>query len=125
LGLAPAIVLGHSMGEVAAAEAAGILDLESAVRVIYFRSLHQEVVRGAGGMAAVFGPLEVVDRLVGRAPGRGWQGHSGSLGCPARKLWVAQWPRAGALHGRRAARDAPWGAGFCRDRAWPGAARRS
>ena len=32
LGLAPAIVLGHSMGEIAAAEAAGILDLESAVR---------------------------------------------------------------------------------------------
>ncbi|MGA9214013.1 MAG: beta-ketoacyl synthase N-terminal-like domain-containing protein, partial [Methylocella sp.] len=69
LGLAPAIVLGHSMGEIAAAEAAGILDLESAVRVIYFRSRHQEIVRAAGGMAAVFGPLEVIEILVRDSPG--------------------------------------------------------
>jgi acyl transferase domain-containing protein/NADPH:quinone reductase-like Zn-dependent oxidoreductase/NAD(P)-dependent dehydrogenase (short-subunit alcohol dehydrogenase family)/acyl carrier protein len=69
LGLAPDMVLGHSMGEIAAAEAAGVLDLESAVQVIYFRSLHQEVVRGGGGMAAVFGPREVIDILVQKAPG--------------------------------------------------------
>jgi len=76
LGLAPAIVLGHSMGEIAAAEAAGILDLESAVRVIYFRSRHQEIVRGAGGMAAVFGPLEVIEMLVRNSPGLAIAAHN-------------------------------------------------
>ena len=76
LGLAPAIVLGHSMGEIAAAEAAGILDLESAVRVIYFRSRHQEIVRGAGGMAAVFGPLEVIEMLVRKSPGLAIAAHN-------------------------------------------------
>lgn len=53
-GLAPDIVLGHSVGEIAAAETAGILDLEDAVRVIYFRSLHQELARDFGRMAVVF-----------------------------------------------------------------------
>ncbi|MGA7385237.1 MAG: acyltransferase domain-containing protein, partial [Methylocella sp.] len=76
LGLAPAIVLGHSMGEIAAAEAAGILDLESAVRVIYFRSHHQEIVRGAGGMAAVFGPREVIEMLVRKSPGLAIAAHN-------------------------------------------------
>ncbi len=76
LGLAPAIVLGHSMGEIAAAEAAGILDLESAVRVIHFRSRHQEIVRGAGGMAAVFGPLEVIEMLVRNSPGLAIAAHN-------------------------------------------------
>ncbi len=76
LGLAPAMVLGHSMGEIAAAEAAGILDLESAVRLIYFRSHHQEIVRGAGGMAAVFGPREVIEILVRKSPGLAIAAHN-------------------------------------------------
>jgi acyl transferase domain-containing protein len=41
LGLSPAVVLGHSVGEIAAAEAAGVLSLTDAVRVIHSRSLHQ------------------------------------------------------------------------------------
>jgi len=68
LGLRLSMVLGHSMGEVAAAEAAGVLDLESAVRTIFFRSLHQEFVRDAGGLAVVFGPREAVDALVAEIP---------------------------------------------------------
>jgi phthiocerol/phenolphthiocerol synthesis type-I polyketide synthase C len=76
LGLAPAIVLGHSMGEIAAAEAAGVLDLESAVRVVYFRSRHQEIVCGAGGMAAVFGPREVIEILVRKTPGLAIAAHN-------------------------------------------------
>jgi acyl transferase domain-containing protein/NADPH:quinone reductase-like Zn-dependent oxidoreductase/acyl carrier protein len=69
LGLTPDFVLGHSMGEIAAAEAAGILDLYSAVRVIYFRSRHQEISRDAGSMAVVFGPRDAVEALVAKTPG--------------------------------------------------------
>lgn len=69
IGIGPDMVLGHSVGEIAAAEAAGILDLESAVRVIYFRSKHQEIGRDAGGMAVAFGPQEVVEALVGEIEG--------------------------------------------------------
>ena len=52
-GLHPAAVLGHSIGEVAAAEAAGILDLRTAIKVIQARSAGQERTRGLGRMAAV------------------------------------------------------------------------
>lgn len=52
-GLKPVAVLGHSVGEIAAAEAAGILSPEQAIRLVYFRSKHQERVRGTGRMLAV------------------------------------------------------------------------
>jgi len=68
-GLHPSATLGHSVGEVAAAEAAGILDLRTAVEVIYFRSAHQETVRGLGRMAAILAPPETVDELVERIAG--------------------------------------------------------
>ena len=68
-GLRPAAILGHSVGEVAAAEAAGILDLRTAVKVIHFRSTHQELVRGSGRMAAVLAPVQVVEQLVSVAAG--------------------------------------------------------
>ncbi len=63
-GLYPAVVVGHSVGEVAASEAAGILDLRTAVKVIHFRSAHQELVRGHGRMAAVLAPREAVEKLI-------------------------------------------------------------
>ncbi len=50
-GLVPDMVLGHSLGEVAAAEAAGALSLDDAVRVIFHRSAQQEAAHGLGGMA--------------------------------------------------------------------------
>lgn len=62
-GLRPAAVLGHSVGEVAAAEAAGILDLRTATKVIHFRSTHQELIKGAGRMAAVLAPYETARQL--------------------------------------------------------------
>lgn len=68
-GLRPAAVLGHSVGEVAAAEAAGILDLRTAIKVIQFRSTHQELTHGIGRMAAVLGSSESVQRLVDEIPG--------------------------------------------------------
>lgn len=54
-GLVPNIVFGHSVGEIAAAQAAGKLTLEEAVKVIYYRSLRQEQLKGQGGMAVLFG----------------------------------------------------------------------
>ncbi|KQT17160.1 beta-ketoacyl synthase [Methylobacterium sp. Leaf399] len=60
-GLNPSYVLGHSVGEIAAAEAAGILSLEQAVRVIFYRSLHQETTRGLGTMAVLLAPVEEIE----------------------------------------------------------------
>ena len=52
-GLAPAFVLGHSVGEVAAAYASGAFDLEQGTRLIFERSRAQSLTRGAGRMAAI------------------------------------------------------------------------
>ena len=68
LGLVPSFVLGHSVGEVAAAEAAGILDSASALRTIFARSLHQELTFGLGGMAVVIASHAVVDAILSELP---------------------------------------------------------
>ncbi len=52
-GVVPAGVVGHSMGEVAAAYVAGALSLDDACRIICVRSRLMREVRGAGGMAVV------------------------------------------------------------------------
>ncbi len=52
MGIEPAAVVGHSVGEVAAAYVAGVLDLEQAVLVSYQRSRIQRKAAGAGGMLA-------------------------------------------------------------------------
>ncbi|MBI1357399.1 MAG: SDR family NAD(P)-dependent oxidoreductase [Acidobacteria bacterium] len=50
-GVEPQAVVGHSMGEVAAAHVAGVLSLEDAVRVIVTRSKLLRQLRGLGAMA--------------------------------------------------------------------------
>lgn len=67
-GITPKLVFGHSVGEVAAVHAAGIVDLADAVRVIYFRSLHQEAVRDVGDMSVVIGPRDVAEALAAEVP---------------------------------------------------------
>ena len=52
-GVVPDVVIGHSMGEVAAAHAAGVLTLADAVRVIVQRGRLVQQVAGRGRMAAV------------------------------------------------------------------------
>ncbi|WP_290702999.1 type I polyketide synthase [Amphritea sp.] len=51
-GITPVAVMGHSVGEVAAAWASGALTLADAVKVIYFRSLLQGTTKGTGAMTA-------------------------------------------------------------------------
>lgn len=65
-GIEPAAVMGHSVGEVAAAYCAGTLSRSQACQVVAARSRAQAVTVGAGRMAAVgLGP-DVVSRAAGR-----------------------------------------------------------
>ncbi|SHI49116.1 Acyl transferase domain-containing protein [Nocardiopsis flavescens] len=52
-GVEPAAVVGHSQGEIAAACAAGILDLSDAAKVVALRSRAIAEIAGGGGMASV------------------------------------------------------------------------
>lgn len=67
-GIAPDAVIGHSMGEVAAAHVASALSLEDAARIICRRSRLLRTVSGQGGMAVVeLGMEEAQARLQSRA----------------------------------------------------------
>ena len=52
-GLAAQAVLGHSVGEIAAAWCAGVLATDQAIDIVVARSQHQEITRGSGAMAAL------------------------------------------------------------------------
>src|SRR5262249_15070141 len=52
-GIEPAAVVGHSLGEIAAAHVAGALTLVDAARIVYHRARLQQTVNGHGKMAAV------------------------------------------------------------------------
>ncbi|MCW5701009.1 MAG: SDR family NAD(P)-dependent oxidoreductase [Bradyrhizobium sp.] len=67
-GIRPVAVLGHSVGEIAAAEAAGILDLETAIRLVYIRSHHQERTRGFGRMVTLRSSAETVREMLQTMP---------------------------------------------------------
>ncbi|MGE8943347.1 SDR family NAD(P)-dependent oxidoreductase [Leptospira interrogans] len=66
-GLRPDAVIGHSVGEVAAAHISGALDLAQAVAVIRARSQYQELARGLGLMAAVQAPADEVRKYITKA----------------------------------------------------------
>ena len=68
-GIEPDLVVGHSVGEVAAAFASGVLSLENAVRVIYHRSRLQQTLKGQGRMLALGLPQEIAESLVARYKG--------------------------------------------------------
>ncbi|RCJ41934.1 hypothetical protein A6770_35715 [Nostoc minutum NIES-26] len=57
-GIEPDVVVGHSIGEVAAAHVAGILNLSDAVRIIYHLSHNAVTQSGSGAMALVGLPWE-------------------------------------------------------------------
>ncbi|MFC9970572.1 SDR family NAD(P)-dependent oxidoreductase [Spirillospora sp. NPDC127200] len=68
-GIEPAAVVGHSVGEVAAAHAAGILTLPDAARVLAERSRAQAPTAGCGRMAALGLSRERAEELLARFPG--------------------------------------------------------
>ncbi|MEE9325724.1 MAG: SDR family NAD(P)-dependent oxidoreductase [Cocleimonas sp.] len=63
-GLIASAVVGHSVGEVAAAWAAGILSLDQAVKVIYHRSHAQGKTSGSGRMAAAAMGFDEITQLI-------------------------------------------------------------
>ncbi|BBX69276.1 sulfolipid-1 biosynthesis phthioceranic/hydroxyphthioceranic acid synthase [Mycolicibacterium psychrotolerans] len=66
-GVRPGAVIGHSLGEVAAAVVTGALSLEDGVRVICRRSLLMSRIAGAGAMASVELPAkQVLSELMSR-----------------------------------------------------------
>ncbi|GHO54873.1 type I polyketide synthase [Ktedonobacter robiniae] len=64
LGIEPQAVIGHSVGEIAAAYVAGILSLEDAIQVLYHRSRLQELTAGQGAMVAVGISAEKAHELI-------------------------------------------------------------
>ena len=66
-GIRPQAVTGHSVGEIAAAWAAGALSTEQAVQILYARSCTQGKTRGMGRMAAAAVPaqnaIEIIQQL--------------------------------------------------------------
>ncbi|GGM05997.1 hypothetical protein GCM10010129_57070 [Streptomyces fumigatiscleroticus] len=71
-GVAPAAVVGHSQGEIAAACVAGALSLEDAARIVVLRSQALAALAGTGGMATVMAPRATAESMIGRWAGRLW-----------------------------------------------------
>jgi acyl transferase domain-containing protein/NADPH:quinone reductase-like Zn-dependent oxidoreductase/NAD(P)-dependent dehydrogenase (short-subunit alcohol dehydrogenase family)/SAM-dependent methyltransferase len=71
-GVQPDAVLGHSMGEIAAAYVSGALSLSEALRVICNRARIQEKADASGGMMFVALPADEARELCTRAPDQLW-----------------------------------------------------
>ena len=63
-GIEPAAVVGHSVGEVAAAYSAGIYDLDTAIAIIFHRSRLQQTTQGLGRMLAAAIDVDEARRLL-------------------------------------------------------------
>jgi acyl transferase domain-containing protein/SAM-dependent methyltransferase len=67
-GVEPVAVLGHSVGEYAAAHLAGVLELEDGARLIATRGRLMQALPAGGGMAALIGPAAVSRAVLSRHP---------------------------------------------------------
>ncbi|WP_281198831.1 type I polyketide synthase [Micromonospora pallida] len=71
VGVTPAVVIGHSQGEIGAACVAGILSLEDAAKTVALRSRALAVLRGTGAMASVDLSAGAVAERLSAFPGVG------------------------------------------------------
>ncbi len=77
-GITPSIVLGHSVGELAAAVTAGLLSLEDGARLVATRGLAMTEHCPPGAMITVFGTEEVVAPMVrAQGPAAAISGYNG------------------------------------------------
>ncbi|MDO0924257.1 type I polyketide synthase [Streptomyces sp. TG1A-8] len=67
-GVRPSVLMGHSLGEFAAAATAGLFSLEDAARLVAARGRLSERVQVKGGMAAIGAPAAEVAPLVEQYP---------------------------------------------------------
>ncbi len=67
-GLRPDVVLGHSVGQFAAACVAGMLDQQDGLRLITERSRLTGALPGGGAMAAVFAPVAQIQEAIAADP---------------------------------------------------------
>ncbi|MFC4170272.1 type I polyketide synthase, partial [Teichococcus aestuarii] len=83
-GIRPDYVLGHSVGEVAAAQAAGILTMAQAARLVVARSRAQHSRRGQGRMAAIGAGAEAAAPLLAACPPdeSGWRPEIAAYNAP-------------------------------------------
>jgi acyl transferase domain-containing protein len=65
-GVTPDALVGHSVGEMAAAYAAGVFDLETATEIVLRRGQVMARAAGSGAMAVAGMPAEEVEHLIGR-----------------------------------------------------------
>jgi acyl transferase domain-containing protein/NADPH:quinone reductase-like Zn-dependent oxidoreductase/NADP-dependent 3-hydroxy acid dehydrogenase YdfG/acyl carrier protein len=106
-GIVPTLCLGHSVGEVAAAAAAGLLSLPAAARLIAARSRHQHARRGIGAMAVLGAPAEAaLPVLDACAAGEAFPLEVAALNAPG-QLTVAG-PRAALARLEAAAAERRW-----------------
>ncbi len=63
-GVKPSAVIGHSLGEISSAYVAGAVDLNDAVKIIYYRTKIIKKIAGTGGMLAVAISQEVAESLI-------------------------------------------------------------
>jgi acyl transferase domain-containing protein len=93
LGVRAVALIGHSMGEVAAAHVSGALSLKDAARLICARSQQLQAVKGQGAMAVVESTSMVLDEALSE-----WEGRV--------SLAARNGPRSFALAGEREAVEA-------------------
>lgn len=65
VGVKPSLVIGHSIGEYAAAVTAGIMDLEAAVKLVSLRGRLMNDAPGKGSMTTLFTDRVNAERLIG------------------------------------------------------------